>query len=269
MDAFEPNWRKCAHFIAYVPYDTSARNRLFCEARRSALWYSSSSRGMARVHVAGGRSHPLPLCGCISAARLCAVGGAQPARRRDMPALKATSASGQPRAAAGRCKPARARRDWRDQAAAARTMPTLVRLAACPPGYSFDLSKTTAYRIDFTIREAALSCFAPGHNEFWNIMTELAPLLFFLCVAADIAQRDDGCEPTRAADGTCTSQTLHRAGVATVLATTLQHAASLFAHTFTCCSARASRVVWYVDYAGSECRTLSNMPSALRTPFPP
>ena len=61
------------------------------------------------------------------------------------------------------------------------TMPTIVRLTRVPPGYNLDaLPKSTGYRINHSILEAALSCFEPRHNEFWNILTEIAPLLFFV-----------------------------------------------------------------------------------------
>merc|ERR1712232_1302463 len=76
----------------------------------------------------------------------------------------------------------------------------------------------------------------------------------FLQVAATLgAQEDFGC--ARA------GSPLHASAIATVLATAFQHATSLFAHTFTCVSARASRVVWYVDYAGILLNFLWNAPA--------
>ena len=135
-------------------------------------------------------------------------------------------------------------------------MPHIVRLTRVPPGYNLDaLPKSTGYRINHSIREAALSCFEPGHNEFWNILTEIAPLLFFTFIAGELSLRDYCGEASE-----CEARTLRQAAIATLLATTLQHAASLFAHVFSCCSARASRVVWYVDYAGILLNFVWNAP---------
>ena len=45
---------------------------------------------------------------------------------------------------------------------------------------------------------------------------------------------------------------LHTSLLMTLAGTVLQHACSLFSHTFTCISARLSHTVWFVDYAGES-----------------
>jgi len=128
----------------------------------------------------------------------------------------------------------------------------LVHLHALPKGYSVDMTKTSGFRVNLTWRDAARTALAPGHNEFWNCVTDVLPLLFFGGACALLAHADAWAH---------TPVELRQAIVATSAGTCLQHACSLISHMFTCVSARLSHTIWYVDYAGIALNFVWNAPA--------
>ena len=99
-----------------------------------------------------------------------------------------------------------------------------------------------------------------SHNEFWNMLTDLAPLLAFPAAAAAAAALD----PHYAA----APPHVRWAFLLTCVGTALQHAASLGAHTFCCVSAKLSHGVWFVDYAGIAVNFVWNAPAAAFVAWP-
>ena len=89
-------------------------------------------------------------------------------------------------------------------------------------------------------------------NEFFNILTEILPIVHFSAVglmhycALDTTPED--------------AITLRRALVWDICGTVLQHLCSLFAHAGYRLSARLSHTVWYVDYSGILLVFLWNAP---------
>ena len=122
-------------------------------------------------------------------------------------------------------------------------------------GWCFDTSKTRGHIVcleeGFVAKVVAVfSSFFPSSNEFWNVHTEVVPLLFFLAAALSIRW-------TASAPATATIQ---QAIEGTLWGTTLQHACSLFAHVGYRASARLSHAIWYVDYAGILLNFVWNSP---------
>ncbi|KAG8466419.1 hypothetical protein KFE25_002175 [Diacronema lutheri] len=128
----------------------------------------------------------------------------------------------------------------------------LVMLDALPPGYSVDTTKRSGFRINASWREAALYALAPGHNEFWNCLTDVLPLAFFAASAFALAATD--------AFATTPSE-LRLAIVWTIAGTCVQHLCSLVSHMFTTVSARLSHSIWFVDYAGIALNFVWNAPA--------
>lgn len=140
------------------------------------------------------------------------------------------------------------------------TVPTLKRVGSVqlvclntlPAGYSVDTSKSSGFRVDTGWREAALYALAPGHNEFWNCLTDVLPLLYFALAGVELARR-----PAFAS----TPPELRAAIVLTVVGTCVQHGCSLVSHMFTSVSARMSHAIWFVDYAGIALNFVWNAPA--------
>lgn len=128
----------------------------------------------------------------------------------------------------------------------------LVHLHALPKGYSVDMTKSSGFRVNMSWRDAALTALAPGHNEFWNCVTDVLPFFFFGGACAVLAHADAWAR---------TPLELQQAIIATSAGTCLQHVCSLTSHMFTCVSARLSHTIWYVDYAGIALNFVWNAPA--------
>jgi hypothetical protein len=128
----------------------------------------------------------------------------------------------------------------------------LVHLAAMPEGYSLDTSKKSGFRLNLSFRQAAFSALAPGHNEFWNCLTDVLPIVFFAAALAVVGTSEAfGATPIE----------LQQAIIWTVAGTCMQHACSLISHMFTCVSARISHSIWFVDYSGIALNFVWNAPA--------
>ena len=136
--------------------------------------------------------------------------------------------------------------------AGASTRNELLCLAAVPLAWDLDATKLNGFRIDLTWRKAALSVVDTSHNEFWNLWTDVVPLLTFAASCLHVCSEGPPPQPA--------SADLYYAIVATIAATVFQHAASLFAHTFFCVSARLSHAIWFIDYAGIFLEFVWNAP---------
>lgn len=128
----------------------------------------------------------------------------------------------------------------------------LVDVGALPPGYSVDITKRTGFRVDVSWREAAVYALAPGHNEFWNCLTDVLPIAFFASAGFALTS-------TRAF--AATPLELRHAIVWTIAGTCVQHVCSLASHMFTSVSARMSHAIWFVDYAGIALNFVWNAPA--------
>ena len=113
-------------------------------------------------------------------------------------------------------------------------------------GWCFDSSKSRGHLV-LHIGNAhrrpgtQLETFASNlvSNEFWNLVSELCPTLYFCCQTAAVAA---------AVPGPMT--TLRQAVIGTIVSTALQHFCSLVSHACSRQSARMSHAIWYIDYAG-------------------
>jgi len=123
-----------------------------------------------------------------------------------------------------------------------------------PRGYCCDCSKFRGHRCDLSAWEALSSSLSPRHNEFWNVLTDVVPLLFFVVAALDTVRVDTAF--------TASSISLQRGFLATAFFTVLQHACSFVAHTFSACSPRLSHTIWYLDYMGIGLNFMWNAPAA-------
>ena len=130
--------------------------------------------------------------------------------------------------------------------------PTLLALAAVPQAWEVDRTKLHGFRIKLTWKRAALSIVDPSHNDFFNIVTDILPMVAVKAVCAHLCHAG----PPRPA-----SIELHAAIVATTAATTFQHLCSLAGHTFYVCSARLSHAIWFLDYAGILLEFVWNAPA--------
>lgn len=117
-------------------------------------------------------------------------------------------------------------------------------------GWILDTSKTRGHlvvrgspSIFSTSLQAALD---PSTNEFWNILTDFLPMIFFIVTAITTSTAPDGV--------------LQQAVVADAWATAVQHACSMVAHAACHASARLSQAIWYVDYAGIVLNMMWNAP---------
>lgn len=128
----------------------------------------------------------------------------------------------------------------------------LVHLEALPPGYSVDITKRTGFRVNLTWREAALGALAPGHNEFYNCLTDVLPIVFFASSGLVLAASEAFA---------ATPLEMRHAIVWTIAGTCVQHACSLVSHMFTSVSARMSHAIWFVDYAGIALNFVWNAPA--------
>ena len=120
--------------------------------------------------------------------------------------------------------------------------PNIVHLSEIPPGYNLDLSKSSHFRVNFSVGQAAASALDPSHNEFFNLATDIVPLVYFSAEALRLATTADGGSGLDRGGGGA-APALSEAVRMCIFATVLQHATSLFSHTFSCCSPRASRTV--------------------------
>eukprot|EP01050_Picozoa_sp_SAG11_P010628 SAG11_NODE_1075_length_5967_cov_7.848841_1_plen_363_part_00 len=156
-------------------------------------------------------------------------------------------------------------------------------------GYSCDCSKLTGFRCELSVGAAARSAFSLQHNESMNIVTEVAPMLYFLgSMVTFLAQwREHAAAPAH----------LRHAFVLTMLFTVVQHLSSLVSHTFNCVSARLSHAMcviccrpfvrvagrdavlfalilcdaacrWFIDYAGIALNFVWNAPSIAAVALP-
>ena len=116
-------------------------------------------------------------------------------------------------------------------------------LEAMPSGYCCDCSKTRGFRCDQSISEAILTALSPSHNEFYNVVTDIGPLIFFIYAFVDAVYFDRhtyGAAPAH----------VQAAFAATSLSTIFQKFSSLVAHTLCGCGPRLSHTIWYLDYCG-------------------
>jgi hypothetical protein len=132
-------------------------------------------------------------------------------------------------------------------------------LAAVPQVWDVDTTKLRGFRIKLTWRRAALSIADPSHNDFFNMMTDILPMLAVGAVCAHLYSAG----PLRP-----TSTELHAAIVTTTAATTFQHLCSLVGHTFYVCSARLSHAIWFLDYAGILLEFVWNAPAMALVAWP-
>jgi hypothetical protein len=139
----------------------------------------------------------------------------------------------------------------------------LLSFAEMPLGYQCECTKARGFRCGYTAREAALSMFDPNQNEFYNMVTDAAPLLGFAAVPAVLGRYCLSWAPFLRAP-----PPLLAAFLATATATALQHAASLAAHTFNCCSPRLSHAIWFLDYCGIINNFMWNAPAITMVAFP-
>ena len=139
-----------------------------------------------------------------------------------------------------------------------RPLPWLA-LAAVPQAWEVDTTKLRGFRIKLTWKRAALSIGDPSHNDFFNMMTDLVPLVAVGAVCAQLCYAG----PPRP-----TSTELHAAIVATTAATTFQHVCSLVGHTFYVCSARLSHAIWFLDFAGILLEFIWNAPAMALVAWP-
>lgn len=97
---------------------------------------------------------------------------------------------------------------------------------------------------------AVFSSFLPSSNEFWNVATEVLPLLFFIAAgfALHWAPRD------------ASTAAIQQAVLGTIWSTVLQHACSLIAHVGFRASARLSHSIWFIDYSGILLNFIWNTP---------
>ena len=131
---------------------------------------------------------------------------------------------------------------------------------------------------------------APRHNEFYNILTDLLPLLFFFgaaiyTMAANVrfAIPAPSCCPSSgwiasrcslrmrrpAQPGYAASPPwLRHSFLMTTAFTVAQHALSCAAHIFSAVSARLSHTVWLLDYAGIALINLHNAPAVIFIGWP-
>jgi predicted membrane channel-forming protein YqfA (hemolysin III family) len=117
----------------------------------------------------------------------------------------------------------------------------VITLAELPVGYAVcNPYVTRGYRASTSLTSAALSMFEANHNEFWNIWSDIAPLIYFAHHSRVILGRQR-FDQLGAQD---------LAFVGAILATVLQHLLSTIAHTFACMSADVSTSIWCLDYAG-------------------
>mmetsp|Transcript_9420 Transcript_9420/g.27485 ORF Transcript_9420/g.27485 Transcript_9420/m.27485 type:complete len:295 (-) Transcript_9420:310-1194(-) len=128
----------------------------------------------------------------------------------------------------------------------------LVHIGALPAGFSVDTTKSSGFRVNLSWRDAAMTALRPGHNEFWNCLTDVLPLLWFGCACVIVSTTEAF---------TNTPPVLRQSIMATSIATCLQHACSLVSHMFTCVSARMSHAIWFVDYAGIALNFVWNAPA--------
>ena len=70
--------------------------------------------------------------------------------------------------------------------------PNIVHLSEIPPGYNLDLSKSSHFRVNFSVGQAAASALDPSHNEFFNLATDIVPLVYFSAEALRLATTADG-----------------------------------------------------------------------------
>ena len=70
--------------------------------------------------------------------------------------------------------------------------PNIVHLSEIPPGYNLDLSKSSHFRVNFSVGQAAASALDPSHNEFFNLATDIVPLVYFSAAALRLATAADG-----------------------------------------------------------------------------
>ena len=104
---------------------------------------------------------------------------------------------------------------------------------------------------------ATRSIFSWKHNEFWNIWTDVMPLIYFANVLLQHL-------PLLTADSPVKDQ----AFIYTVAGTVFQHSVSLVAHTYNCLSMDTSNSIWSVDYAGIGINFLWNTPPLLFILYP-
>jgi len=135
-------------------------------------------------------------------------------------------------------------------------------LAAMPSAWACDCSKRSGFRCGQTPRQAVRSALSPTHNEFWNILTDLLPMVFFLGAAATMALGYGRAEYAAAPSWQRHSFLL------TTTFTAVQHMLSLFAHTFSSVNARLSHTVWLLDYVGIALNFVNNAPAIIFVGFP-
>lgn len=112
--------------------------------------------------------------------------------------------------------------------------------------WSWDVSKTRGHSFDTpSLLHALLFCLDPNSNEFWNVFTEILPILHLGLVALELAGVLD-----LGHDLSGGSPQLRRAVIGTLLGAAAQHACSLVAHAGRSVSPRLSHSIWYVDFAG-------------------
>ncbi|KAJ1620226.1 hypothetical protein T492DRAFT_1079307 [Pavlovales sp. CCMP2436] len=125
-------------------------------------------------------------------------------------------------------------------------------LTSLPPGYSVDVTKSSGFRVNVSWTEAAIYALAPGHNEFWNCLTDVLPCIFFAAAGFAMAP---------SATFKATPPELQSAILWTIAGTCLQHMCSLASHMFTSVSARMSHAIWFLDYSGIGLNFVWNAPA--------
>ena len=135
-------------------------------------------------------------------------------------------------------------------------------LTAMPATWACDCSKRSGFRCGQTPAQAIRTALSPRHNEFYNILTDLLPMVFFFGAAAASALGYG-----RPAYDAAPSWLRHSFLLTTTF-TAIQHLLSLFAHTFSSVSAQLSHTVWLLDYVGIALNFVNNAPAITFVSFP-
>lgn len=126
--------------------------------------------------------------------------------------------------------------------------------------WSWDLSKVRGHRFDTSPWRAALTCLDPSANEFWNVLTEILPVLHFSWVTLELLA---GLALGRGSFAS-SPRPMAFAVLFTCSGTIAQHAASLVSHVGRSVSPRLSHSIWFIDFAGVLSRLFNPRPSPSR-----
>lgn len=121
--------------------------------------------------------------------------------------------------------------------------------------WSWDSSKMRGHRFDTSAWHAMITCLDPNSNEFWNVLTEVMPMLHLSLLAFELMGAID-----LGHDLSGSSRELRHAIIGTLLGSAVQHACSLVAHVYRSVSPRLSHSIWYVDFAGIFINNVWNAP---------